>query len=595
MDKGIGPIFGENIFTGKSKKRSYSDQKKDRGLRSYLIPVLIAGVAFVIIIRLFFLQVVQGNYYRMLSDGNRVKTVVIHAPRGIIYDRNGTPLVYNVPGFRETVDGKTRLISQDEAINMIAEGDKELEIDSLRHYPENEAMAHVLGFLGQISEDELKNPTYTGYSMDSVIGKMGIEKEYEEFLRGTSGKQLAETDNQGKVIRKLGETDAIPGRDITLTIDAKLQKTAYDAIKDKEKGAVVVTTPQGEILALVSIPSFDPNLFTLGGDYKVGSESAYKTVEAILTDSDKQPFLNRAISGVYPPGSTYKIITSAAGLEDGTIDTNYSVEDTGILRIGEFSFSNWFYTSYGGKDGDVNVVKGLKRSNDIFFYKLAEKIGIEKLSDMSRKFMIDQELGIDLAGESKGTVPDDNWKRKNIGEMWYLGDTFHMGIGQGFLLSTPLHVNSWAEVIANGGDLYRPHLLKDLGYEVLRKDLLREVSIDPIRQGMIETCDSGGTAWPLFDFKVKNPNLKVDGKNILEAPASTTSAGFKDYKKITIACKTGTAEQGGDKDLPHAWITLFAPAYDPEIVITVLAEAAGEGSAEAAPIAKKILEDWFSR
>lgn len=595
MDKNIGPAFGEFISTGKVKKRNYGDREKSRGLRSYIIPILIVGVVFVILTRLFFLQVVQGSYFRMLSDGNRVKTVVIHAPRGIIFDRNGTPLVFNVPGFREIVDGETKLISQDEAIELIAQGKKDLEIDNLRHYPEKEAMAHALGYLGQISEEEMKDPEYAGYQLGDLIGKMGIERQYEDFLKGTSGKQLAETDSSGAIIRKLGETDAVPGRDITLTLDSVLQKKAYEAIKKTEKGAVIVSTPEGEILALVSVPSFDPNLFTLGGDYRTSSDSAYLTVERILTDTDKQPFLNRAISGVYPPGSTFKIITAATGLENGIIDTKYSVEDTGIIRIGEFSFANWFYTNYGGKDGSVNVVKGLKRSNDIFFYKLAEKVGVEKLSSMNRKFLIDKGLGIDLGGEVSGTVPDDSWKREVIGEQWYLGDTYHLGIGQGYLLATPLQVNSWAQVIANGGTLYRPHLLKDLGAEVLSKDLLSSSTIEPIRQGMIESCEPTGVAWPLFDFKVNNPNLKIDGKNILEAPGATTSAGLKDYKKVTIACKTGTAQHGGEKTLPHAWITLFAPAYDPEIVITVLAEESGEGSSEAAPIAKEILMEYFSR
>jgi len=595
MDKKIGPIFGESIFTGKVKKRSYKEKERDRDLRSYLVPVLILGAIFIFVVRLFFLQIVQGSYFRMLSDGNRVKTVVIHAPRGVIFDRNKVPLVYNVPGFRKTIDGKTVLINQEEAMEMIAKGDKDLEIDSLRQYPEKEASSHLLGYIGQISEDELKDPNLTGYKSGDVIGKMGIENEYEDSLKGTNGKQLAETDSMGKVIRKLGETDAVPGRDITLTIDSKLQKAAYEALKKVEKGAVVVSTPKGEILALVSVPSFDPNLFTQGTNYKTATDSAYPTIESILTNSTNQPFLNRTISGVYPPGSTFKIITAATGLEDGVIDENYSVEDTGVVKLGEFSFANWFYTNYGGKDGTVNVVKGLKRSNDIFFYKLAEKIGIEKLSEMSRRFMIDKSLGIDLAGESKGTVPDDSWKRKAIGEQWYLGDTYHLGIGQGYLLATPLHVNSWAQVIANGGTLYRPHILKDLGHEVLKKNLLSASTVEPIRQGMIESCEPTGVAWPLFNFTVKNKNLKVDGKNILDAPQATTSAGFADYRKVTVACKTGTAQQGGEKDLPHAWITLFAPAYDPQIVVTVLAEESGEGSSEAAPIAKEILKEWFSR
>ncbi len=594
MDK-IGPIFGESISTGKIKRRNYEDKENPRGLRFYVVPVIIIAIVFFIVLRLFFLQIVQGSYYRMLSDGNRIKTIHIHAPRGIIFDRNGKPMVYNVPGFREIVNGKTKLLSQDEAIKLIAQGNKNLEIDSLRQYPDKEAVAHLLGYLGQISENELKKPEFVGYSSGEVIGKIGIEREYESFLKGVDGKQLAEVDAQGKIIRKLGETDATSGRNITLTIDSALQKKSYEVLRKTKKGAIVVSTPKGEILALVSVPSFDPNLFTLGSDYKTATDSAYPTLDSLMTNSDSQPFLNRAIGGTYPPGSTFKIITAAAGLENKIIDTNYSVEDTGVVRIGEFSFANWYFTNYGGRDGNVNVVKGIKRSNDIFFYKLAEKIGIEKLSEMAMQFGIDKGLGIDINGEAKGVVPNDAWKRKNIGEQWYLGDTYHLGIGQGYLLATPLEVNSWAQTIAADGTLYRPHILKDLGHEEINKKFLSEKTVKPIREGMIEACAPTGVAYPLFNFKVKNKNLEIDGKNFLEVPQSSVSGNFKEYRQVTVACKTGTAQHGGEKTLPHAWITLFAPAYNPQIVITVLAEESGEGSSVAAPIAKEILTEWFSR
>ena len=584
----IGPIFGESVTTEKIIKRNYGDDKK-RGMRFYIVPFILIAAIFILLIRMFFLQIVQGSYYRGLSDGNRIKTILIHAPRGIIFDRNGQALVYNVPGFRQTIGGKTKLLSGEEAISLLAEG-KTLEIDSLREYPNKDSMAHILGYLGQISEQELSSDEFAGYKSGDVIGKMGIEREYETFLKGTDGKQLAEVDSRGKVIRKLGETDPVAGRNIKITVDSALQKKAFDAMQKTKKGTVVVSTPKGEILALISKPSFDPNVFTLGNEYKSASNLAYQNIDKILNDSENQPFLNRAISGLYPPGSTFKLITAAAGLQNEIIDLHYSVEDTGVIRIGEFSFSNWYFTNYGGKDGEVNVVKGIKRSNDIFFYKLAEKVGLEKLSDMARKFGIDKALGIDLLGETKGLVPTDGWKRKNIGEQWFLGDTYHYGIGQGYLLVTPISVNSWAQVIANGGTLYRPHILKDLGEEVINKNFLDKKTIEPIRQGMIESCAPTGVAYPLFEFKVKNEKLKIDNKNILKV-----ATGSADLRQIVIACKTGTAQHGGENTMPHAWITLFAPAYDPQIVITVLAEESGEGSSVAAPIAKEILTEWFSR
>jgi len=200
-----------------------------------------------------------------------------------------------------------------------------------------------------------------------------------------------------------------------------------------------------------------------------------------------------------------------------------------------------------------------------------------------------------LLGEEKGIVPTEDWKKKVIGEQWYLGDTYHYGIGQGFLLVTPLQVNAWTQVIANGGDLYTPHLLKSSKFKVQSSKLLSEKNLSLIRQGMVESCEPGGVAWPLFKLKIKNEKLKIDGRNFLTALESSTSGDLKDYREISIACKTGTAQHGGEETLPHAWITLFAPAYDPQIVVTVLSESSGEGSNVAAPVAKKILEEWFSR
>jgi penicillin-binding protein 2 len=588
MEK-TGPVFGEFISTEKIKRRgSYHDNPR-RGLRIGLIPALLGLGLFLFVARLFFLQVAQGNYYRTLSDTNRIKTVIIHAPRGTVFDRNDKPLVYNVPGFREIKDGETRVLGREEAISLLAKGSKNLSIDSLREYPHKEAFTHVLGYLGQISEEELKDPLYESYRSGDLIGKMGLEQKYEKFLKGIDGRQLIETDSMGKDIRKLGQTDPIPGRDLKTTLDLGVQKKAYEAMKNIKRGAVVATTPTGEVLALVSKPSFDPNLFTLGKDYKVATSTGYQNISEVLSDSENKPFLNRTISGLYPPGSTFKIVTAASGLENGLIDTRYSVNDTGVIRIGEFSFANWYFTNYGRTEGQVNVVKGLKRSNDIFFYKLAERVGLSRLSDMARKFQTGATLGIDLDGETSGLVPTDQWKRDNIGEPWFLGDTYHYGIGQGYLLATPLEVNSWAMAIASGGKIYRPYLLKNLEPKALTDDFLSEKSINPIRQGMIESCQPTGVAWPLFEFKVKNKNLKVDGKNILRV-----ASGSADMRRVTVACKTGTAQHGGEDTLPHSWITLFAPAHNPTIVLTVLAEESGEGSNVAAPVAKEILTEWFS-
>lgn len=589
-----GVAFPDYITTEKQRKIRNFDLKTNNTRDFFLFSCLVLGLG-IIFFKLFFLQILQGSYYRELSNNNRIKTIVIHAPRGSIFDRNGQSLVFNVPGFRKTIEGKTTLISNNDAIALLAKGEKDLEYDSVRQYPFTEAFAHVIGYTGQISEDELKSPRFQGYSGGDIIGKMGAEQYFENTLKGQDGKQLLEVDSLGKTIRKLGATEPVPGGNVTLNLDLNLQKAAFSAMKTVEKGAIVVSTPKGEILTILSKPSFDPNLFTLPLNYQESTESAQQKLQDILFDSDGKPLLDRAISGVYPPGSTFKLVVAAAGLENGIIDENYTVNDTGVINLGAFSFSNWYFTQYGKTEGEVDVIKGIKRSNDIFFYKLAGEVGVDKISEMAKKFGVGSSLGLDMAGEVGGLLPTPNWKEKEIGEPWYLGDTYHYGIGQGYVLTTPLQVNGWTQVIANAGELYGPHLLKTQNSKVKSQKFLNKKTVDLIRQGMIESCSTGGVAWPFFEFKVKNPRLKIDGINYLSVPESTTSASFKDYRKVSVACKTGTAQHGGETTLPHAWMTLFAPAYNPQIVVTVLAEESGEGSNIAAPVAKKILEEWFSR
>lgn len=588
----VGVAFGDHIKTEKIPRRKYDHEGRLR-LRTVFLVLLLIILPCILLFTLVNLQLVHGSYYRLLSDTNRTRTKIIHAPRGVIFDRNGTPLVYNIPGFREIKGDRTKIIDREKAISLIAGGKEDLEIDNLRQYPLGENMVHVLGYTGQISKEELSLPRYGTYNGTDIIGKAGLERTYEALLRGTDGKELIEVDAVGKKVRTLGQTDPIPGQDITLTIDAALQKAAYDALEPHKKAVVIASKPNGEILAMVSKPSFDPNLFTLGTT--TATQSAYKSIESILMDGENQPLMNRAIAGVYPPGSTFKLVTAAAGLENNIFDGQFSVEDTGVIKVGAFSFANWFFLEQGKKDGKVNVVKAISRSNDIFFYKAAEKIKVDRLSAMASKFGVGNVAGIDLAGEEKGILPTNDWKKKAIGEPWYLGDTYHYGIGQGFLLTTPLQVNVWTNTIASGGTFYQPKLLKNREAVVKHQDFLGNTTIDLIRKGMIESCMPGGVAYPLFDFKVKNNALSIDGKNILSVLQATSSASFKEYRQVSVACKTGTAQHGGEDTPPHAWITLFAPAYDPEIVVTVLVESGGQGSSVAGPVAKGVLEAWFQK
>ncbi len=599
-----GPAFADHIKTEKIKHRTYEEDLPLLHMRTFFLPLLMIILGCILFINLFSVQIISGRYYAGLADSNRIRTQIIHAPRGIIFDRNGKPLVYNAPGFRklencqtkESSSCKSTYLSKEQALSMIAKGAKNIEVYSMREYPYKEAVSHVVGYIGQISAEELSTEKFADYAGSDWVGKSGIEAEYEGVLKGIDGKELIEVDAFGKKMRSLGQTDPIAGQDVYLTIDIDLQQAVYKAASEVKKGAIVVSKPTGEILAMVSKPSYDPNLFTLDKTYKPATESGYTSVEKILTDGDGQPLLNRPIEGTYPPGSTFKIITSAAGLEDKVIDKNFKMVDTGIIEVGEFSFANWFYTQYGKKEpGEMDVRRALARSNDIFFYKLADMVTMPRLSAMAKLFGVGSTSGIDLGNEAKGILPSQEWKKKNIGEDWYLGDTYHYGIGQGYLLATPLQVNEWGEVIANGGTLYKPHLLRDKPAEVTNKDFLSDETISLVRDGMVQSCSEGGVAYPLFNFKIPDEKARknkyaVDNKNFIP-----DASGSAKMVRIPIACKTGTAQHGGEETLPHAWITTFAPAYKPEVVVSVLVDSGGEGSAVAAPIAKKVYEAYFGR
>ena len=469
-------------------------------------------------LNLFYLQIVKGAENRGLSQENRIKIIKTPALRGIIYDRNGNILVRNRPEGREYLYGP--------------------------------ALAHVLGYIGEISPEELDN--FPSYQQGDIIGKVGIEKEYDALLRGKDGGIIVETDVSGKTIREIKKQEPQNGINLNLTLDLNLQKKAF-AVLNGRKGVIVITNPRtGAILTLVSFPSFNPN-----------------KIEEVLSNPNQSMF-NRAISGLYPPGSIFKIVTAIAGLEEGKIDSSTLINDTGEIKIEkygkEYTYANWYYTQYGKKEGMVDIVKAIKRSNDIYFYKTGEWLGIERLVSWSQYFGLGQQLGIDIPGESKGLVPGPAWKKEQKTESWYLGDTYITAIGQGNLLLTPLQVNQMASVIAVEGKFCQPHLRSDLSTDNLCYDLeIKSESLALVKEGMKQAGEEKGTA-PIFaDF----------------SPPP--------------ACKTGTAEFGDPQDKTHAWFTVFAPLEDPEIVVTVLLEGAGEGSSEAAPVAKEILEYWFKK
>lgn len=589
MTNPFSSIFAEEITKGIRRKNLHSDDEGGNLLRPrfvLLLAIFIFGLGL-LLARLSTLTIIEGDKYRKLSLENRVRETKIPAPRGIIYDRQGRELVRNIPIF-VLPDGQIFYESVPASLS------GRIKESIARDYIYRQETAHVLGFVGEATQEELKNKNV---ELGDMVGKMGIEKAYDNILRGTNGRELIEVDAQEREIRVLGDREPKPGDNITLSVDLNLQKIASQEFKDK-KGAVIATNPKnGEILAFYSSPSFDPNRL-------IRSEA----VDELLADPDK-PFFDRSISGLYPPGSTFKIVTALSALESGAIDENTKVEDTGVLTVGAFSFGNWYFSQYGKKEGMLSIVRALKRSNDIFFYKTGEATGIKILANWGKKLGVGKTLGIDIEGEASGVMPDPAWREKVRGTGWFLGDTYHVAIGQGDLQVTPLQVNGWTNVIANDGKLCRPHLVenqKSIRQLVDKnqnecKDLgIKKKTISLIKEGMKEACSPGGTGWPLFNFAILessiaaqlNSRVKIDGVDFTESPISTIS-GIR-MIGISTACKTGTAEFGDPNNRTHAWFTVYAPVENPQISVTVLVEGGGEGSNVAAPIAKKILEKWFT-
>ncbi|MFA6463281.1 MAG: penicillin-binding transpeptidase domain-containing protein, partial [Candidatus Shapirobacteria bacterium] len=369
-------------------------------------------------------------------------------------------------------------------------------------------------------------------------------------IRGIDGKRLVEIDALGKYVRELGRQEPIVASDLNLSIDAYWQDKIYKMLGGK-KAVVIISEPKtGKIITMVSSPSFNANDFSYDIDQN--------KIRDYLSDNYNLPLMNRATAGRFSPGSVFKIVMATAGLESGVINKDTEIEDIGVFKVGDYSYKTWS----GNTDGMVNVVKALKRSNDIFFYTLGERLGLERIDTWAKKYGYGSRTGVELAGELEGIVPDEKWKKEVKGENWFLGNTIHLSIGQGDLSVTPLQVNQMTNIIANEGKKCKMSILKDSKVEC--EDLkIKKENVKTVIEGMKAACKTGGTAWPLFNFKTE------------------------------IACKTGTAEVGdGSKDT-QAWLTAFAPADDPQISITVLVERGGEGSDVAAPIVGDILKEWF--
>lgn len=590
---------------------------RQRVLVGAAIVLLLIGV---LIARLYYLQVVQYQHHSTLSENNRVHVQPIPPNRGLIFDRSGKIIADNRPSFSLTVtreraeDWRKTLDTVVEVLELSSEERElsekrvlqgrrpfepvpimyelseeqiariavdqfrlpgvEVAAQLVRHYPEGEHFAHSVGYVGRINEAEVKQLDPVNYSGTHHIGKTGIERFYEDALHGQVGYEEVETNARGRVLRVLKRTDPIPGEDITLTLDLELQQAAEAALAGR-RGAVVALQPStGEVLAMVSQPSFDPNLFVTGISFKAYGE---------LRDSIDQPLFNRVLRGLYPPGSTVKPMMAIAGLDAGVVTEKTKVFDPGFFQLPnvKHKYRNW---NRGG-DGWVDLSAAIYRSNDTYFYDLAHKMGIDRMHEYMTRFGIGQRVALDMFEETAGLMPSREWKRARYRQPWYPGETVILGIGQGYMQATPLQLAQATALMATKGKWIRPHLAKSIG---------GSTPVDPE---------------PMPDIELRDPrywDAAIDGmEGVLHNPRGTAKK-VGDTARYRIAGKSGTAQvvaikQGerydsgklAERHRDHALFVAFAPVHDPQIAVAVMVENGESGSGVAAPVAKQVMDAWL--
>ena len=599
------------------------DHEKDaRLVRSRVVVGACVVVALIcaLIARLYYLQVVQYEYHSTLSENNRVHVQPIPPTRGLIFDRNGVVIADNRPSFSlsmtrersgdwqqvlDVIVEVLQLTPQDRAlfekrmkqgrrpfepvpilfelneeqiariaVNQFRLPGVEVVAQLVRHYPQGAHFAHSVGYMGRINEKELKTLDPVNYSGTHHIGKTGIERFYEAELHGQVGYEEVETNARGRVLRVLKRTDPIPGKDIVLSLDIKLQEAAEEALAGR-RGAVVALNPMtGEVLAMVSQPSFDPNLFVTGISFKAYAE---------LRDSIDRPLFNRILRGLYPPGSTIKPAVAIAGLDSGVITGSSRVYDPGYYQLPNYDhkYRNWNRTG----DGYVDLDTAIMRSNDTYFYDLAHKLGIDRLSSYMNQFGIGRKVSLDMFEESAGLMPSREWKRATRRQAWFPGETLILGIGQGYMQSTPLQLAQATALIASKGKWIRPHLAKTI-------EGVPPVDPDPVPDIVLRDPSN----WA----KVNHGMQQV----VHGARGTARVAGVG--AQYLIAGKSGTAQvvaikQGEKYDRSkvqerhrdHALFVGFAPANNPQITVSVMIENGEAGSRVASPVVRKVMDAWL--
>ena len=575
--------------------------------RLRVLGILMVLVIAVLIGRAGYLQIYEGEYYAGLADGNRIRIIPAVAPRGTFYDRNGQLLVTNRPGFTVSLLPLTSPIKEEVIerlsalvhvpvedikakiaghggfdpirvktdvtpdIVSIIEEQKELypgvmiENTPIRDYVLKQEGAHTFGYVSEINDEELKEKKADGYKSGDIIGKFGLEKIYDKYVRGEDGGDQVEVDVSGKPVKRLGRKMPVPGDDLVLTIDKDLQTAAEKAVDDRlaaihaSAAAAVVMNPQtGEVLAMVSRPAFDPNLFAHG----ISSKDWAK-----LNNNPFHPMDNKTISGEYPPGSTFKIVTGTAALTEGKVAPEEKIFDSG---------HHWIIPK-GNAEGEalgwINFQEALAHSDNVYFYEMGNRLGIDLLEKYARMFGLGQRTGIDLPYEAKGLVANREYKKKNFEDGdWYLSETFDAAIGQGFNLVTPLQAAMVMGEIAADGKRYKPHLVSRI--QTQDGDVIKEFQPELLSELQV----------PANVIRLVQEGLHDVTKF---GTAASTFRGFP----VDIAGKTGTAENSQGRD--HGWFVAYGPFDNPNIVVAVIVEQGGFGSQSAVPIGREILEAAF--
>jgi len=548
--------------------------------------------------RLAYLQLIQGDRNRQLAENNRIRLIPKQPVRGNIFDRKGKILassrlshaVYLWPIARKRAEWPSTLKNLSKILNIpadeiqkrleqagynspsliriargispaqitaLAEYSNELEgvevdIEAVRDYPNGDMAAHVLGYTGEMNDKELAQRKAQGYRIGDIIGQMGVESAFEGKLRGEWGGQQVEVDGAGQVLRILGQKQAKAGKDVHLTLDLRVQKAAEAALGNR-KGAIVAIDPNnGAILAMVSRPTFDPNIFST----RITPDT-WKQLQ-----SKDHPFVNRSLRG-FPPASTFKIVTTTAGIESGKYSPKTILQTYAAINIGGTTFGDWNHAGFG----PLGFVGAMAWSSDTFFYQIGRGVGGPTLIEWTRKYGFGQKTGIELESEeAPGLVADDAWKRKRFNWEWTVGDSVNMSIGQGFLQTTPLQVAVMFAVPANGGYRVKPHLLKD---------------------------DEESKSWRV-SLNMKPETVKVLQKGLREVITGGTGKALNVPHLPPISGKSGTAEAPPGKS--HAWFGAYGPTDKPEIVIVAFAEHSGGGGGKvAAPMVREVMEAYFNR